>query len=229
MTDGFFIKAVFDGTTPTIITEKGAFSGFSDSVACGINGKYKVAITDTDGTRGIYVLDTYTGLWHREDDKFNTRIMFTKDGAAFYIGEDEESRTYTLFTDSFKRIRPENASLVILGYEPFTAVPEDEVLWYCETGKTGDSITSYNKKVRTVRLYLTLGEDSFVRAAVKTDCCRDYQEIFYLDKKTEGICAAVAPTVPCKYFTLRLSGKGEFTLHSLDSVVLLQGEVKNFE
>ena len=225
-TDGI---AVYDGTMPEIVSEKSAFNGFSDSVACGIDGKYKIALTDTDGIRGIYVFDTRTGLWHREDDSFNTRFMFTRDSSAFFLGENENELTYTLYTDSIKKLKNENTEILLKGDTPYRVSAEDEVMWYCETGKIGDSVTSYNKRVRTVRFYIMLGEDSLVRASIKPDSRGEYEEIFCLDKKTEGICAATVPTVPCKYFSFRLSGKGEFTLHSVDIIALLQGEVKNFE
>ncbi len=220
---------VYDGSLPVSVSEALDTTGFSDSVAGGYKGKYRIAMTDSEGIRGIYAYDISSGLWHREDDRLNTRFMFIKDGTLFHLGLDTVNISYTLFTDSMKNITDKNKAIPVIGEVAFTPYEEAEVLWYAETGKLSEDITSLNKKIRSLRFSLSLGEDALIKVSVKTDCEPEYKRIFYLDKKTDGIFRALVPTAPCQSFTLKLQGRNECSLYAIERVVQLCGEVKNID
>ncbi len=224
-TDGI---TVYDGTLPFIISERDAFTGYYDSVAASYKGKYYIVLTSPRGERALYIYDTENALWHREDDRFNTRAMFLKDGNLFHLGEGKDGN-YTLFAHSYKGLTAANKAVPLLGEVAFTPEPEKPADWYCETGKLCRNITSYNKKIRSVRFSVTLGEASFVKISVKTDSSEEFREIFYLDKKTDGIFSTAVPIVPCKFFTLKFEGRGDFILHSFEGTVCCTGEVTDID
>lgn len=224
-TDGI---TVYDGTLPFVISERDAFTGYSDSVAASYKGKYYIVLTSPEGDRAIYIYDTENSLWHREDDRFNTRAVFVKDGNLFHLGEGEDGN-YTLFAHSYKGLTEANKAVPLLGEVAFTPEAEEPSEWYCETGKLCRDITSYNKKIRAVRFSVTLGDASFVKISVRTDNSEAFREIFYLDKKTDGIFSAAVPLVPCKFFTLRLEGRGDFILHSFEVTLSYTGEVTDID
>jgi len=224
-TDGI---TVYDGTLPFVISERDAFTGYYDSVAASYKGKYYIVLTSSEGDRAIYIYDTENNLWHREDDRFNTRAMFLKDGNLFHLGEGENGN-YTLFAHSYKNLTDVNKAVLLLGEAAFTPECESCVEWYCETGKLCRDITSYNKKIRSVRFSVTLSDASFVKISVKTDSSEEVREIFYLDKKTDGIFSTSVPIVPCKFFTLKFEGRGDCILHSFEGTVCCTGEVTDID
>ncbi len=219
---------VYDGNLPFVISERDAFYGFTDSAAGAHKGKYHIALTSPRGERARYTYDTESFLWHKEDDCCPTAAFFTKNGNLFSLGKGDNGN-YILQADDFGSITEKNLSLKLSGDTPFTPEQEDSVQWCCETGKLCRDITSYNKKVRAVRFSLTLGDGAYVKISVKPDGFSTFREIFFLEKKTDGIFSASVPVVPCKYFTLRFEGSGEFILHGFEGIMSLTGEVRDID
>ncbi len=219
---------VYDGNLPFVISERNAFAGYYDSAAGAHKGKYHIALTSPAGERARYIYDTENLLWHKEDDSFPTAFFFTKDGNLFSLGECEDGN-YILQGDCFKGITEKNLSLSLLGDDPFIPQAKGNVEWYCETGKLCRGITSYNKKVRAVRFSLSLSEGAYVKISVKPDSSEEFREIFFLNKKTDGIFSASVPVVPCKFFTLRFEGAGDLILHGFEGILSLTGEVTDID
>lgn len=215
---------VYDGTLPFLVSERDAFTGFKEAVAGYDGGKYVIAMTSPRGDRAVYVYDTGNGLWHKEDDSFYTLCMFRKDGNLFYVSRDNR-----VFVRDGKRLTPENSYLPLYGEVAFTPESEEEVLWYGETGKLCRNITSHNKRVRALRFSLTLSEDAVFRVLIKPDSAECFRELFFLDKKTDGIFSCCVRVPGCKFFTLRFEGQGDFTLHGIEAVTGLTGEVTDIE
>ena len=224
-TDGI---TVYDGTLPFVISERDAFTGFYDASAGAFKGKYFIALTSPRGERAIYIYDTENGLLHREDAGGNLRHFFMKDGNLFWLSENE-NLSYTLFARDFSRLTEKNKAVPVLGEVAFTPHAEKAVEWYCETGRLCRGITGYNKKIRALRLSLDLGEDAVVRVSVKPDTKEHFREIFYLSRKTDGILSCLVPVEPCKFFTLRIEGRGDFILHGFGAVIKLTSEVRDID
>ncbi len=219
---------VYDGTLPVIISERDAFTGFSESVAGTVGGKYVIAMTSPEGKRAVYVYDTANGLWHREDDDLHTLCMFRKDGNLFHVCRDEEGNNRVFVRDK-EKLCEGNGFLPLFGEVAFTPHEEKEVLWYAETGKLCRNITSFNKRVRALRFSLNLGENAYFKVLIKPDSSAEFRELFYLDKKTDGIFSCTVRVPECEFFTLRFQGKGEFTLHGFEAVINFTGEVTDIE
>ena len=216
---------VYDGTVPYLVSERDAFTGFTEAVAGAVGGKYVTAMTSPSGERAVYVYDTAYGLWHREDDDFYTLCMFLKDGNLFHVCREGN----LVFVRDHPKLTPGNGFLPLFGEVSFLPVPEEEVSWYAETGKLCRGVTSRNKAVRALRLSLTLSENSDFRLLIKPDSAPDFRELFYLNKKTDGIFSCTVRVPQCKFFTLRFEGKGDFTLHGFEAVISYTGEVTDLE
>ena len=216
---------VYDGTLPFLVSERDAFTGFYDSVAGTVGGKYIIAMTSPKGERSTFVYDTSTGLWHREDDDFYTLCTFLKDGNLFHICREGS----LVFARDFPRLTPGNGFLPLYGEVAFTPLREGTVPWYAETGRLCRNITSCNKRVRALRLSLTLSENALFRVLIKPDSEEHFRELFSLDKKTDGIFSCTVRVPRCKFFTLRFEGEGDFTLHGFEAVISYTGEVTDLE
>ena len=213
--------AVYDGGSVSVISERGAFKGFSDAAAGVTGGKYVIALSSPEKERFIYTFDTENGLWHKENDELHTLLMFNKDGGLFHVCREGN----TVFSRDGEMLSEDNSFLPFFGEIPLTPSSEKDVEWYGETGQLCRYITCYNKRVRALRLSLTLPEGSVFRAFIKPDSAEHFREIFFLDKKTEGIFSCTVPVPQCRYFTLRFQGTGDFTLHGYSAIISYTGEV----
>ena len=101
--------------------------------------------------------------------------------------------------------------------------------WYAETGNLFRGITSHNKRIRALRFSLTLSDEACFRALIKSDCATEFRELFFLDRKTDGIFSCTVRVPECKFFTLRFEGSGELTLHGIEAAAGITGEVKDIE
>ena len=124
-TDGI---AVYDGTVPYLLSERDAFTGFTDAVSGAVGGKYVTAMTSPKGERAVYVYDTAYGLWHREDDDFHTLCMFPKDGNLFHVCRKEN----LVFGRDYPKLTEGNGFLPLYGEVAFLPVAEEKVSWYAE-------------------------------------------------------------------------------------------------
>ena len=219
--------AVYDGALPYVISPEFGTHGFTDTAAFAWNGKYYLAAAE-NGTRRIYVYDTATGLWHVEDDDLNVRFFVLIDSAAFMLcrpGVDHGTYVFAAMDASAAAparniLGPEDDALVC-GYE---RPPQKE--WFAETGRL---LTDRGTSVlRGVVFRVTLTADAEFSAYLK--CCNG---------KYVQLCRACAGsgesfllpvnTPRCHSFTLRLSGKGGCTVHSIALISEKTGEVKGLD
>ena len=221
-TDGI---TVYDGALPFTVSERDAFTGFRDAVSGASGGKYIAAMTAPSGERAVYVYDTENGLWHKENDDFHTLCMFGRKGNLFHVCRDNNR----VFVRDSGKITEGNGFLPLFGEVAFVPERESAVSWYAETGRLCRGITSHNKRIRALRFSLTLQEDAYIRVLIKPDSEPSYRELFYLDKKTDGIFSCTVRVPSCKFFSLRFEGAGELTLHGFEAVAGFTGEVRDIE
>lgn len=215
---------VYDGALPYVISPEFFTRSFTDTAAFSYNGKYYLAAAG-DGARRIYVYDTATGLWHVEDDEYNVRFFLLIDSAVFMLcrnpGEENSYRFVTLSAAQTGTPRhiigPEDDALECL------FLPASPKTWYAETGKLmTDSGTNL---LRQMIFRLELAEDACFQAELR---CGTSEKPILLCRLTgthrEAFSVPVV-TPRCRSFTLRLSGTGDCTVHSITLVSEKTGEV----
>lgn len=216
---------LYDGTYPVNISSALASEKFTAHTAAGIDGKYIVSMTASSGERGLYILDTARGVWHREDDRFCSKYIFQRNGRLLFLCEKENICRF--FVSSYEDDKDSEERL--LSEAPFTLIPEKEVLWSALTGMTDVKASSGKEKIRGFYITLSLGEDSFIEISVITDDKSERQKIFFLDRKTDGAVRVPVNVPPCIKSRLYFRGKGECTVHRIERAVRTAGEVKNIE
>lgn len=220
---------MYDGNTLTSLSPSLDLSSAVSSSAGISQGKYYLAVTDADTSHEIYTLDLKNGIWHRESDCFGTTFMLTKSGNLFLLGKSGKASGYTLFTPDFSAITPDNRAIPIYGEVAFTPAAEENISFSFETGRLFEDITSYNKKIRCIRISLKTKEESSIRLFIKTDSQGEYKSIFFLDKKTDGIFCAAVPTAPCRYFSLMAEGSGDTEIYAIECVINNCSEVTDID
>ena len=185
--DGIY---TYDGSLPTRISDKlGDAQRAETAVAGSIYGKYYVAL---DGV--LYVYDTYTGLWHKEDRQ-NIRF-FTRYGGSLYAAVDQD--------------------IVCLAGEVGTifaaAEPEGTFAWSCESGDLGlDS--PYQKYYKNVLICV----NGDVSADMTVSVIPDDGEPIAADFTFDGLATVVFPIVTprCNHMRVKISGHGAVRINSL--------------
>lgn len=185
--DGIY---TYDGSLPTRISDKlGDAQRAETAVAGSIYGKYYVAL---DGV--LYVYDTYTGLWHKEDRQ-NIRY-FTRYGGSLYAAVDQD--------------------IVCLVGEADTifaaAEPEGTFVWSCESGDLGLE-SPYQKYYKRVLICASGG----FGADMTVSMIPDGSEPISADFTFDGFGTVVFPVVTprCDHMRVKISGHGAVRIYSL--------------
>ena len=181
---------VYDGSAPERISDKLGDAQQAKSAAAGsLYGKYYIAL---DGV--LYVYDTRTGLWHKED-AMNARIFARYDGS-LYAAVDQ--------------------SIVCLSGTPSgifkAAEAEGRFDWYAESGDIGlDSPDQKYYKRILIRAEGAVGSDMTV--TVKTDGEVQSVTDYTFDRKGTVVVPIVTPR--CDHMRYRIGGHGDVKIYSI--------------
>lgn len=181
---------VYDGSTPERISDKLGDAQQAKGAAAGsLYGKYYIAL---DGV--LYVYDTRTGLWHKEDD-VNARIFARYDGS-LYAAVDQ--------------------SIVCLSGTPsgiFKATEaEGRFDWYAESGDIGlDSPDQKYYKRILIRAEGAVGSDMTV--TVETDGEVQSVTDYAFDRKGTVVVPIITPR--CDHMRYRIGGHGDVKIFSI--------------
>lgn len=224
---------VFDGALPVCISESLGEIFFTDAVAGESAGKYYIAMTDENSGRYIYVYDTKTGLWHKEDDKEPTKFMLTVDGCLYYVKymfTDTTDYITTAYSFVINDIEKASKAVNILSsqdtYESYEYLPDNDIEWYAESGKIGESINPERQYLRSLSLTMSLGADAYMNLYILPDGASEWTKLCYIDRPKDGVFTVPVSTPSCHGFRLRFEGKGSFTLYSITRKTEISSEVR---
>lgn len=174
----------FDGSYPRTVSK--ALGALSEAEACAgsLGHKYYLYLQ----SRGLMVLDTATGLWHREDDP--VADYFAGDGMSLY------------FSSGADIWQPEGGG-------------EEEFSWYAETGDIGlgEPGTKYISRL-VLRFRLEVG--AWVDVLVSYDSTGIWEHKGHL-RGGCFLRSAALPIIPrrCDHMRIRIEGSGMVRIYSL--------------
>lgn len=174
----------FDGSYPRTVSK--ALGALSEAEACAgsLGHKYYLYLR----SRGLMVLDTSTGLWHREDDP----------GATYFAG-DGMSLYFSAGADIWQ---PEGGG-------------EEDFSWYAETGDIGlgEPGTKYISRL-VLRFRLEVG--AWVDVLVSYDSTGIWEHKGHL-RGGCFLRSAALPIIPrrCDHMRIRIEGSGMVRIYSL--------------
>lgn len=174
----------FDGSYPRTVSK--ALGALSEAEACAgsLGHKYYLYLR----SRGLLVLDTATGLWHREDDPVAN--YFAGDGMSLY------------FSAGADIWQPEGGG-------------EEDFSWYAETGDIGlgEPGTKYISRL-VLRFRLEVG--AWVDVLVSYDSTGIWEHKGHL-RGGCFLRSAALPIIPrrCDHMRIRIEGSGMVRIYSL--------------
>ncbi len=224
---------VYDGTFPVSVSEALGNKKYSDAVAGGADNKYYIAMTDESGRRSMFIFNTLTGLWYREDDNDSTEYIFRLRNCLYFICRKKERDDALMKYYSFKLndsgFISQSENILSCGNEEniYEFVPEEKVKWYALTGKLGEDSLPDRQILRRLLITLTLKEDAYISVYICPDNTSEWKKLCVIDTPVEKAFTVPVNTPPCHSYRLRFEGKGECKIHSIVRQSEITGEVKN--
>ena len=186
----------FEGTYPRCISQRLGNTRYSEAIGADDGRKYYVSMKNPDGKRELFVYDTETALWHREDS--SDVVSMCEVGGALNIATKE-----SVFCTSGNS--------------------RERVPWSAVFGPF-DSCSENKKLVSTLALRYKLSEGARFEIAVSFDG-GEYEvlrEVFY---SAGTVLKCDVRLKRCNEFSLRLSGKGYCRVLGM-SMELREGSMK---
>lgn len=220
---------IYDGSIPTSISQrKFGPEMYYDGVAGACLGKYYISMEDASGNAYLFVYDTETGVWHREDSfrgiyEDSEGKFYRTDSKAAMFTASENGQIFALTLGGKVTVNGSDEYLSdrIYGIGHSDSIlfrgakyEEDRVEWSAETGVFGYEMPDYKRVNRvTVRAYIPV--DCSIIVAVSYDD-GSYQNVGTMQGRhnTQQASFAFAP-LRCDHYQIKFTGKGECRIYSM--------------
>ena len=192
----------YNGSLPYSISDDFGDVRYYDAVAGSIGDKYYISMRDSSGTYSMFVYDSKSGIWCKED---NTKVLSFcrhKDDLYYIDGKDNTMKSVggTLLYDV-----PEKTT-------------EGKFDWFVESGAIGYSSPD-NKYVGRINLRITLEFGTNVDFFLQYDSRGVWEHKFNMSGN--GTRTYSIPIIPkrCDHFRYKITGKGGCKIHSVTKTI----------
>lgn len=187
-TDGV---CVYDGNFPQNISDSLGAERYTDAIGAGINDRYYIAMKDSNNTKTMFVYDSFTNLWSKEDGLY-PKFIVKHDNDLFFI--DQDNYLYTVYGTVGSK--------------------EEKIPWMVESGNIGYNLPD-RKYLARMNIRMNLFMESHASFYVNYDSSDKWEFVFNMSGK--GTASFAVPIRPhrCDHFRLRIVGSGEAKLLSI--------------
>ena len=186
----------YDGAVPTDMSYAFGNEMYRDAVGGALGSKYYISMRDRDDNWHLFVYDTETNLWHREDDLHSLAFCASR-GELYCIDADDQN------------------IITLLG-----SGEEDEqaVEWMAETGEFG--ITSPDMKyISKLDIRMTLDPGSIMNIYAQYDLSEEWEHVAVIYGTALRSFAIPIRPKRCDYMRLRLTGTGPAKIYSITKTI----------
>ena len=200
------ISTAFGDTHYSAVDEESTDTYFNGAVGGSHNNKYYLSMkSEKDGKWHLFVFDTNTNLWHRED---NTRVdaFCSCDGEMYYI-DHEDKQIKTILGSGTKET--------------------DKIAWYAESGVIGTSMPD-KKYISSIVVRMSLAIGTEVKFFAEYDSCGEWEALATVDGKTLRSFSLPMKPKRCDHFRLRIEGVGEAKIYSITKTIEQGSDVHGY-
>ena len=196
--DGIY---VYDGTFPTKISEPLGKETYQSAVGGSLLGKYYVSMEEKSGIRSLFVFDTKTGIWSKED---NVPVSaFAESGPYLYfLADDKLWKISSLETET-----------------------DESIEWFAESGKFGLDSPDM-KYVSRLHVRLQLSPGAMAHFMIEYDSSGIWENLGVLSGRTMQSFTMPLRLRRCDHFRLKIKGKGDVKIYSISKSVIQGRETK---
>lgn len=216
---------MYQGSLPEGISDELGTELYSDAVAGTCGSKYYISMKNQSGVWQLFVYDTVSGLWHKEDNTHFKYVLSALTELYYIDGEDFSLKTILGTGDSFSVQRLSNSdgsgeNYIETGY---AIEPEDEFEWSMESGDLYSGSID-NKYFSRFRVLFEIYRDTKINVYLQYDNEKDWKCVCtktYKYKGSEKNTYSI-PVVSrrCRRLRFKISGTG---------YCLIQAVAKNVE
>lgn len=188
---------VYDGSLPSEVSSALGDVRYSEAVGGSHNNRYYISMkSEVDGEWYLFVYDTTSGMWHKEDQ---TRVDgFCSCGGELYFIDHSDKRIKTVLGSGIKE--------------------REDVEWMAESGVIGMSLP--DKKYISnmiIRMWLSIG--TRIRFSIQYDSCGQWECVY--SATGTHLRSFSIPIRPkrCDHFRLRMEGVGDAKIFSITKTV----------
>ena len=200
---------MYQGSLPEAIGDELGTDAYYDAVAGTCGNKYYISMRDKTNTWWLFVYDTITGLWHKEDNTRFKYVLSTQTELYYIDGNDCSLKTINGTGENFVVHRLVDKDQYVS--TEYKQTQEEEFEWSCETGDLYEGNIDH-KYISRLRVLMDIYKDTTVDIFLKYDNQKDWARICTKhykyagnDKRTQYI-----PINPrrCQRLKVKISGKG---------------------
>lgn len=172
---------------------------YAHAVGGALGARYFVSMQDREGAPALFVYDTESGLWMREDDA-DVMAFAALDGEMYMLLRS--GQLLSVNGGGIERYGDESAAL------------EEKVPWMLETGDIGLD-EPFSRYLSGIQLHAVCDIGTAVRMEVCYDAETRWQEVYREAPITRRSLTIPYATGRCRTLRLRLRGTGGFRLYSI--------------
>lgn len=195
----------YTGSLPALVSPQFGENRYQDAIAGKYEKKYLVSMLGPDGRR-LFVLDTRSGIWHKEDSPFST---------------NEPWNSIISIRGTSAAVNDQMGITILDGVE--SANDRRDVRWYAESGYIGLDIPE-RKRIHRLRFRYRLEMGAEVRVYLSHD---DGPWLLKARLMGNRIVSETSVPIPrtCDRLRYRLEGRGGFELQSMSYLIQKGGDV----
>jgi hypothetical protein len=188
----------YNGSLPYSISNELGDVSYYDAVAGALGDKYYISMRDKNNEYSLFVFDTKSGIWCKEDNTMALAFCKNKDELYFIDGKDNMMKSIG----------------GTLPYDVAEKSTEGEFDWYVESGPIGYTSPD-NKYVGRINLRITLELGTNVGFYLQYDSNGEWEHKFSMSGT--GTRTYSVPIIPqrCDHFKYKISGRGGCKIHSI--------------
>ena len=188
----------YNGSLPYSISDELGDVSYYDAVAGALGDKYYISMRDGKNEYSLFMFDTKSGIWCKEDNTKALAFCKHKDELYYIDGNDNTMKS-------------------VGGTLPFDVSEkstEDKFDWFVESGAIGYSSPDH-KYVSRINLRITLELGTNVGFFIQYDSSGEWEHKFSISGT--GTRTHSIPIIPkrCDHFKYKISGRGICKIHSI--------------
>lgn len=199
--EGLYYKGIngvclYDGSLPREISDALGEVSYTDAVGGGHGNKYYISMKDKSNAWHMFVFDTKSSIWHRED---NTQAeQFCSCGNEMYYIDHASGDIKTVFGSGVRDTEP--------------------VEWMVQSGVIGTNMPD-KKYISRLLLRMSLQLGTEIEGFIQYDSVGHWERMFKMRGKTLRTFTIPVHPHRCDHFRIRIVGKGEAKLYSVTKTI----------
>ncbi len=184
----------YDGSLPVEVSYQFGNERYGNAVGGAHGNKYYISMMGADGEYNLFVYDTVSGMWHKEDD-LKVDYFCSSDGELYAIADGK--------------------IITMLGSGTKDA---DPVEWMVQTGEFGLS-TPDMKYISRLNIRMSMAAGSSLEVFIQYDLDESWERICTLS--CTSLRSLSIPIMPrrCDHFKLKIEGIGEAKIYGITKTI----------